>query len=56
MPEPNDDPTPLDLLIADWRSQVCPVCQGPLDLQQREPMLWFCAMCRKWFDEKLETL
>jgi ribosomal protein L37AE/L43A len=55
MTEPNE-PAPLDRLVADWRNQVCPICQEPLDLQQREPMLWFCAMCRKWFDEKLERL
>ena len=33
---------------------LCPICHAtPLDLQSREPWLWFCAWCRKWFDEQL---
>jgi hypothetical protein len=54
--KPAKPPTPMDLLIADWRSRICPTCSAPLDLQQREPLLWFCAMCRKWLNEKLERV
>jgi len=56
MTETTKPPTPLDKLIADWRSRICPTCSAPLDLQQREPLLWFCAMCRKWFNEKMERV
>jgi hypothetical protein len=57
MAEPKP-PTPLDLLIADWRSRICPICEHPLDLQQKAtgPILWLCAMFRKWFNEKLERV
>jgi hypothetical protein len=48
------DPTPVEVFIAEWRSLICPQCQQPLDMQQRDPVLWLCAMCRKWFNEKLE--
>jgi hypothetical protein len=41
--EPTKPPTPLDLLIADWRSRICPTCSAPLDLQQREPLLCVLA-------------
>ena len=54
---PPAEPTPMEQFIADWRSQVCPICQAPLDLQFRRPaMLWWCAMCRKWFNEKMERI
>jgi len=55
MTEPNE-PTPADLLIADWRSRICPICETPLDLQSRDPWIWWCALCRKWFNEKLERM
>jgi hypothetical protein len=37
---------------------VCPNtdCSYPLDLQQREPIFYWCAMCRKWFDGQLNRL
>jgi hypothetical protein len=36
----------------------CPTseCSYPLDLQQREPMVYRCAMCWKWFDGELKRL
>lgn len=55
MAEPKE-PTPVEEFFDERRRQICPVCENPLDLQQREPLLWFCAMCRKWFNEKLERL
>jgi hypothetical protein len=54
--KPPKPPTPADLLFEEWRNSICPICEYPLDLQQRDPLLWFCAMCRKWFDGKLERL
>jgi hypothetical protein len=49
-------PTPADLLFEEWRSLICHACSTPLDLQQRDPLLWFCALCRKWFDGELKKL
>jgi len=37
---------------------LCPNtnCAYPLDMQQREPMVYWCALCRKWFDGGLNRL
>ena len=43
-----------EIFFAEWRRQSCPVCQEPLDLQGCNPLLWICAMCRKWFDGDLK--
>ena len=40
--------TPMHELFADWRNRICPTCQTPLDPQQREPLVYWCAICRKW--------
>jgi hypothetical protein len=50
------EPTPADKLFDEWRKLICPICEKPLDLQQRDPLLWFCAACRRWFNEKLERV
>jgi hypothetical protein len=55
MPEPKD-PTPVDKYFAEWRKLLCPICENPLDLQQRDPPLLFCAMCRAWFDAQLKRV
>jgi ribosomal protein L37AE/L43A len=55
MAEPNE-PTPVEEFIADWRKLICPTCENPLDLQQRDPPLWFCAACKAWFDGELKRL
>jgi hypothetical protein len=34
----------------------CPACSAPLDMQRREPLLWLCALCRKWFDRQTQRL
>ena len=34
----------------------CPACSTPLELQLREPLVYWCAMCRKWFDGELKRL
>jgi hypothetical protein len=31
-------------------------CSNPLDLQQREPLIYWRSLCKKWFDEKLERI
>lgn len=49
-------PAPAEQFFEEWRNSICPLCSQPLDLQQRDPLLWFCAMCRKWFNEKLERV
>jgi ribosomal protein L37AE/L43A len=54
--KPQAEPTPVEVFLIDWRSRICPLCQEPLDLQQRNPLLWFCAMCRKWFNGEMKTL
>jgi uncharacterized protein YbaR (Trm112 family) len=46
----------MDKYFTEWRKLICPICKNPLDLQQRDPPLWFCAMCKKWFDEELKRL
>jgi hypothetical protein len=36
---------------------LCPICkEQPLDPQQREPSIYWCAICRKRFDRKLELI
>jgi hypothetical protein len=54
-PQPKP-PTPADLFFEDWRSRICPICSNPLDLQFRSPLIWWCALCRRWFNEKLERM
>jgi hypothetical protein len=51
-------PTPADLFFDEWRNSICPDCEYPLDLQRKAsgPILWLCAICRKWFNEKLEKI
>lgn len=34
----------------------CPACSTTLELQQHEPLVYWCAICRKWFNEKLERM
>lgn len=35
----------------------CPLCKtNPLDLQFKIPWLYWCAMCRAWFDQALERV
>jgi hypothetical protein len=34
----------------------CPISSTPLDLQSREPLVYWCALCRKWFDGQLNKL
>jgi hypothetical protein len=50
------DLTPVEKFFDEWRRLICPICDYPQDIQQREPILWLCAMCRKWFNEKLERV
>jgi hypothetical protein len=48
------EPNPVEKFFEEWRKQICPLCEFPLELQQREPLLWLCPMCRKWFDGELK--
>jgi len=34
----------------------CPTCSAPLEPQQREPLVFWCGHCRKWFDRELQKL
>jgi len=61
MTEPNKPakpPTPADEFFNEWRSLICPICEYPLDMQQKAsgPILWLCPMCRKWFNQQLERV
>ncbi len=33
----------------------CPACSAPLDPQCREPLIYWCAVCREWFDGELKV-
>jgi hypothetical protein len=50
------DPTPVEKFFDEWRQQICPLCEFPLEMQQREPLMYFCPMCRKFFDEELKKV
>ncbi len=34
----------------------CPICSNPLDLQSRDPLTWWCALCKKWFEQFMQRL
>src|SRR5262245_4569632 len=48
--------TPMDKFFVDWRKMICPLCSGPLDFQFKLPVVWWCAICQKWFDGELKRL
>jgi hypothetical protein len=43
---------------ADPLKPPCPTpnCSYPLDIQQHEPMMYRCAMCKTWFDGQMQKL
>jgi len=46
-----------ETITAEPINPPCPICkEQALILQQREPPVYWCAMCRKWFNEKLERI
>lgn len=35
---------------------VCPHCPTPLNVQFKEPLVYWCGLCRKWLDGTLKLL
>lgn len=35
---------------------ICTACNLPMDLQSREPVTWWCGLCRRFFNEEIELI